>query len=493
MNPFCKFLFPWCGGREARPALRHYVPALALGACVLAAGCHKAPPGKPIEVEPPVHLVKPQRRDLHYQVGQPGWVYAYEQTSLYPKITGYVEKWYVDIGAPLEKGQLMADLYVPELHARYREKKELVKRAKEQVQVDERLVDVAEGNVQVAAADIVQARAEVKKYQADVERWESEVQRLSNLTQIVDKQVLVESQKQLKVYRASVTAAEAAVQSAQAREVARKADLEKAKADVAAAKVQVGVDQAADEDLAALVSYTHLHAPYDGVVILRNVNEGDYVEPRYGDASVPRAGYTTQIATQGVPLYVVARTDIVRVYVDVPEMEANYVHGPTKEGPGTKAHVRIQAVNDMDVEATVKRTSWALDYRSRTLRAEIDLPNKDRRIRPGMYAYGEVEIDCKDALTLPADAVIEIGNEQCCYLYEDGKAVRTPVQTGLNSRQYIQVFKKKVKDRWEAFTGNEEVILGELAELRNGEKVRVEHGKAKEGEGAAEKGDKEKR
>jgi HlyD family secretion protein len=449
--------------------------SLALGICVLAAGCHKAPPaGKGIEVEPAVRLVEPQRRDLHDEVGQPGYVYAYEQTSLYPKITGYVEKWYVDIGDPLKKGQLMADLYVPELHARYREKKELVKLDEEQVRVAERMVAAAEGNVQVAAADIVQARADVRKYQADVERWESEVQRLSNLTQIVDKQVLVESQKQLKVARASRSAAEAAVQSARAREVARKADLEKARADVAAAKVQVGVARAAEEDLAALVSYTHLHAPYDGVVVLRNVNVGDYVEPRYGDASVPRGGYSTQIRTEGIPLYVVARTDTVRVYVDVPEMEAAYVHGPTKEGPGTRARVRIQAVDDMDVEATVTRTSWALDYRSRTLRAEIDLPNKDGRIRPGMYAFGVVEINVPNAMTLPSDAVIEIGNEQCCYLYEDGKAVRTPVQTGLNTQEYIQVFKKKVKDRWEPFTGNEEVIRGELAELRNGEKVRVE-------------------
>ncbi len=494
MNAIDRFVSPERGRREARPALRRCVPALTLGICVLAAGCHKAPPGKPIEVEPPVHLVKPQRRDLHHEVGQPGWVYAYQQTSLYPKITGYVEKWYVDIGDPIKKGQVLADLYVPELHARYREKKELVKRAKEQVQVDERMVDVAEGNVKVAAADVVQARADVKKYQADVERWESEVQRLSNLTQIVDKQILVESQRQLKVYRAAVSAAEAAVQSSLAREVARKADLEKARADVAAAKVQVGVDEAAEEDLAALVSYTHLYAPYDGIVVIRNLNVGDYVEPRYGDASVPRGGYVTQIRSEGIPLYVVAETDVVRVYVDVPEMEAEFVHGPTREGPGTKARVRIQAVNDMDVAATVTRTSWGLDYRSRTLRCEIDLHNKDGRIRPGMYAFGMVEIERKNALTVPADAVLEIGSEQCCYLYEDGKAMRTPVQTGLNDRKHIEVFKKKVKDRWEPFTGDEEVILGDLAELRDGEKVRVEHGKAgKEGEGTAEKGAREKR
>jgi HlyD family secretion protein len=468
-----------------------------LGACVLAAmaGCHKAPPsGEPIDVEPAVRLVEPQRRDLHYEVGQPGYVYAYEQTSLFPKITGYIEKWYVDIGDPLKKDQLLADLYVPQLPPRYREKKALVELDEERVRVAERMVEVAEGNVQVAAADVVKARADVKMYQAWVERWESEVQRLSALTRIVDVQVLEESKKQLKTYIASREAAEAAVQAAQAREVARKADLAKAKVEVAAARAQVRVDRAEAEHLAALVSYMKVQAPYDGVVVIRNVNTGDYVEPRYGDESAPRGGYTTETRLVGTPLYVVARTDVVRIYVDVPEMEANYVHGPTDKGPGTKAHVRIQAVNDMEVDATVTRTSWALDYRSRTLRAEIDLPNKDKRILPGMYAYGLVEIDCKNALTVPSDAVVEIGNEYCCYLYEDGKAVRTPLQTGLTDHNHVQVFKKKVKDRWVAFNGDEEIILSDLAALRDGEKVRVEGGKAgKEGKGTAEKGDKEKR
>jgi HlyD family secretion protein len=466
----------------------------ALGACVLAVttGCHKAPPsGEPIDVEPAVRLVEPRRRDLHYEVGQPGYVYAYEQTSLFPKISGYIEKWYVDIGDPLKKDQLLADLYVPQLPPRYREKKELVELDEERVRVAERMVEVAEGNVQVAAADVVKARADVKMYQAWVERWESEVQRLSALTRIVDVQVLEESKKQLKTYIASREAAEAAVQAAQAREVARKADLAKAKVDVAAARAQVRVDRAEAEYLAALVSYMKVRAPYDGIVVIRNVNTGDYVEPHYGDESAPRGGYAAEARVQGVPLYMVARTDIVRIYVDVPEMEANYVHGPTDKGPGTKAHVRIQAVKDMEVDATVTRTSWALDYRSRTLRAEIDLPNKDKRILPGMYAYGLVEIDRKDALTVPSDAVIEIGNENCCYLYEDGKAVRTPVQTGLNDRKHIEVFKKKVNDRWVAFQGNEAVILGDLPALRDGEKVRVEQGK--EGKGTAGKGAREKR
>ncbi len=452
------------GGKTAgiNPAARW----AALLALITLAGCQKqAPEGKPIHVEPTVELVKPQRRDLHREVGQPGFIYAYEQTSIYPKITGYVEKWYVDIGDTLKKGQLLTDLYVPELQARYRQKKAEVKLSQERVRLAQRMVEVAESNVQVASADVAQAKADVGKYQASVERWESEVARLSKIIDVVNSQVLEESKKQLQANRAAFRAAEAAVKSAQARELARKSDLAKAKEDVEAAQAQVEVDQAAEEDLAALVGYTHVHAPYDGIVVIRNANTGDYVEPRYGDASVPVPGYAADTKQVGTPLYVVARTDRVRVYVDVPEAEASSVH------KGTKARVRVQANDYAEYSATVARTSWALDYRSRTLRAEIDLPNKEGALRPGTYAYGMVEIDRHDVLTFPMAAVTEIGNEVCCYLYEDGKAVRTPVQTGISDGEHVEVFRKKVKQKWEPFTGDRGSHSGEpggVAEQRHG-------------------------
>jgi HlyD family secretion protein len=477
--------------RISRP-VRHVCSALRVGSALLALaalnGCQKAAPeGEPINVAPAVQLVKPERRDLHREVGQPGYLYAYEQTSLYPKITGYIEKWYVDIGDNLKKGQLLADLYVPELKARYQEKKAQVKLSQERVGLAERNVEVAESNVQVAAADVVQARAEVAKYEANVERWESEVKRLGSITDVVNVQVLEESKKQLKANRAALNAAEAAVKAAQSRELARKSDLAKARVEVETAKAQVEVDQAAEENLAAQFSYTHMHAPYDGTVVVRNANTGDYVEPRYGDASPPVGGYAAETRTAGTPLYIVARTDLIRVYVDVPEMEANYVRR------GTKARVRVQASDNAEFPATVTRTSWALDFRSRTLRAEIDLPNKDRILLPGMYAYGLVEIERRGVRALPMAAVVEIGNETCCYLYEDGKAVRTPVQTGINDGQYVEVFRKQIKQVWQEFTGQEEVILGELAELRDGGKVRLENEKGSRKEDQAHPANEEKR
>ena len=87
------------------------------------------------------------------------------------------------------------------------------------------------------------------------------------------------------------------------------------------------------------------------------------------------------------PIYVVDRTDIVRIFVDIPEQDANYVQ------IGTKATVLAKAYRDQPIPGTVTRTSWALNIKSRTLRAEIDLPNPDSQILPGMYAYAKVIIE----------------------------------------------------------------------------------------------------
>ena len=74
------------------------------------------------------------------------------------------------------------------------------------------------------------------------------------------------------------------------------------------------------------------------------------------------------------PIYVVDRTDIVRIFVDIPEQDANYVH------IGTKATVLAKGYRDQPIPGTVTRTSWALNVKSRTLRAEIDLPNPDSQL-----------------------------------------------------------------------------------------------------------------
>ncbi|SIO32833.1 Barrel-sandwich domain of CusB or HlyD membrane-fusion [Singulisphaera sp. GP187] len=128
------------------------------------------------------------------------------------------------------------------------------------------------------------------------------------------------------------------------------------------------------------VDYLQLTAPYDGVIVSRNANTGDFVLPATGDpTAMQRAPHLSPGGT-AAPIYVVNRTDLVRIFVDIPEQDADYAH------IGSKATVLARAFRNEELPATVTRTSWALNVQSRTLRAEIDLPNPGGQLLPGMYA-----------------------------------------------------------------------------------------------------------
>ena len=106
----------------------------------------------------------------------------------------------------------------------------------------------------------------------------------------------------------------------------------------------------------------------------------------------------------------IARREIVRVFIDVPEDAAGYV------STGSKAVVCVPALQDREISATVMRTSGALSPNSRTLRAEIDLANPDGKMLPGMYAYAKVIIERVNVRCLPNSAVHQSGDQTCCYL-----------------------------------------------------------------------------
>jgi len=69
---------------------------------------------KSVSDPPTVRLIQPPVRNIVRVVGQPSFVDTYEQTAIYPKMTAYIEKWIVDIGDKVKKGDVLATLFVPE-------------------------------------------------------------------------------------------------------------------------------------------------------------------------------------------------------------------------------------------------------------------------------------------------------------------------------------------------------------------------------------------
>ena len=177
------------------------------------------------------------------------------------------------------------------------------------------------------------------------------------------------------------------------------------------------------------MGYLKLLAPYDGIIVARNANTWDFVLPSTGDPTAEMRAPDLSPGEQAAPIYVVDRTDIVRIYVDVPERDANYVH------IGSEARVKLWAYRDEWLPATVTRLSWALNTKSRTMRAEIDLPNPGSQILPGMYAYGKIVVERPDVRALPKSALTQAGGKSFIWRYENGHAVRTEIQTGVERRR----------------------------------------------------------
>jgi RND family efflux transporter MFP subunit len=132
-----------------------------------------------------------------------------------------------------------------------------------------------------------------------------------------------------------------------------------AEADLQAAHAEVN-------RLQALLEYDKIVAPFDGLVTRRLVNPGDLVQ--------------AAAATRTDPLFTCQKIDVVRVFADAPEASASAIR------PGTRAEVKLYGAGGMTVVGSVTRVAIALDPSTRTMHVEIDLPNPDEKLQPGMYA-----------------------------------------------------------------------------------------------------------
>jgi multidrug efflux pump subunit AcrA (membrane-fusion protein) len=449
--------------------VRYSLCVAALGGLSLSlaalSGCGRSSAAPPAEAattpEPPeVTVEHPARQVVRHTVEQPGQIEGFEQTPLYAKIAGYVAKWNADIGDRVTAGQVLAELSVPELNEELHQKEAALALAEAQVTEAERALGAAEATLKKSGAALKLAEAGRTRAESNYVRWEAEYGRIRRLlptggaTQS-DMDATTDSFKSAEAARdenrANIQLATAAV------------DASKAQRDQAAASVKVAQarTRAADADrrhTLAMLDYTQVRAPFDGVVTRRAVDVGHLVQP-------PSTAGTA-------PLFVVTRTDPVRIFVEVPEADAALVKD------GTPAVVRVQALQEQEFAGRVTRSSFVLDAQSRTLRAQIDLPNADGRLRPGMYATARLTVERPGALTLPASAVLVQEDERAVLRVESGRLVRMPVKLGLRQGDRVEVIQKQTAPprhgapaAWGALTGDE-VIAGQPGSLADGQAVR---------------------
>jgi RND family efflux transporter MFP subunit len=411
---------------------------------------------------PSVRVVTPERAIIHREVSQPGAIEAFEETPVFAKVAGYVKKWHVDLGDGVRKGQVLAELSVPELEVELEQKESLIRLAEEQVGQARKVALAEEAAVRSAEAKIREAEAGREQAAAERKRAQSQYERLARAGQsgVIEKESIEENRLSFEAAEAGLKQAEARVLTAQALRDESRAKRDKALADVRVAEANRKVAGDNRDYVRAQLQYTRLPAPYDGIVSHRGINTGDFVQ-----------AVTTG---KGRPLYVVQRTDLLRIFVQVPETDSDWVR------KDADARIRVPALRGQTFTGRVARTSWSLDPTTHTLRVEIDLPNAGGPLRPGMYAYASLTADLAEVLTLPRSAVategdVTRGYQTYCFQVEDGKVRRLPIELGPGDGERVEVLRKRIRagGPWEPFSGTEQVVRGNLSQVRDGQIVRV--------------------
>jgi len=407
-------------------------------------GCSKPASTEPqtkVDLAPPtvvrVTTIKPQRKTLKRALTQPAQIDAFDIARLYAKIPAYVQAFHADIGDEVSgpkydqsgvlarAGQLLAVLSAPEVLEEFNEKKALVAQAGAEVEQAQAAIKVAEADAVSNRARLKETLAAKERSAAEYERWASEYERVMQLVSrsAVTQKLADETRAQKLAADAARSEADARIESARSMVVAGEAQVEKARADEITVRARRDVAEAAQARAASLVDYLRIEAPFDGVVSERNVDTGFFAQAGGGSQS------------QSQPLYVVVRTDRVRVFVDVPEMDAPLVD------VGDRAVIRVQSLPGTEFPGDVTRTAWTLDPGTRTLHTEIDVPNSDKQLRPGMYAQVTIELaEAPDALVIPANATLaDNRGGATCFAVVDGKAARKPIQLGIRAGDEVQV------------------------------------------------------
>ena len=260
-----------------------------------------------------------------------GDVQAMEETEIYPRTSGYLKKWHVDIGDDVEKGRLLAEIDAPE---------------------------VAQELRQIEAA-LAQFHAKADHAAAGLRLAEATLNRNKTLpANAISKQELDQNVAALDTAKAAVAAAEADIQSATANV----------------------------ERVRELDAFSKVYAPFSGTIVARNIEVGQLVVP--GNNA-------------GQSLFRLAKTDPVRVFINVPQILASGVE------TGMEAEVIVRERPDHKFFGKVTRTARAIDPNTRTLRTEVQVPNGDRALLVGSYVLVKLDVRRRNApLLIPASALM---------------------------------------------------------------------------------------
>jgi RND family efflux transporter MFP subunit len=192
-------------------------------------------------------------------------------------------------------------------------------------------------------------------------------------------------------------------------------------------------------------AYQSVVAPFDGVITQRNVDVGALVQAD---------------AASGTFLFTLMHSDVLRIQLYVPQDEALGV------APGVEAVIRVPEIPGRDFPGTVTRIADALQPGTRTLLTEIDVPNPDHDLSPGLYCNVELKIPRKTpSLIVPSEAIVFNRDGLNVAVVENGVARIRRVTVVRDFGTTVEV-SAGVKD-------GDQVILNPPVDLTDGKKVQI--------------------
>src|ERR1700730_10859569 len=302
---------------------------------------------------PAAAVVKVTRRNISDSLEIASEFQPFQEVDIYAKVSGYIHKLNVDYGTHVRQGQVLAVLEIPELQ--------------QQLQQDE-------ASVRRSEQDLARAREELNRAQSAYTVAHVTYTRLADVQKSRPELV---SQQEIDVAQGKDLEAGANVSS-------EKAAIASAEQGLLVAKAALGKDQ-------AMFDYARMTAPFDGVVTQIYA---------YTGALLP-AGTASSKSDSG--LCRLAQNNLLRLVIPVPERAVSDIH------VGQTVAVDVSGLKKT-FSGKIVRFSDQIDTTTRTMHTEVDVPNPQYELVPGMYASVKMPLHAEPhVLTVPIQGVQAAG------------------------------------------------------------------------------------
>ena len=373
---------------------RFFVPVVTLfiAGVVAFLGCSCSKPGiaqaqelKTADITA-VAVAKATMEDMSRRIVLTAEFRPFQEIDVMAKIAGYVKKINVDVGDRVQEGQVLALIEVPEM-----------------------------------ADDQVRAQSLLSRSQAELARSKDELQRAESAHKIAHLSFTrlsdVAKQKQGLV-------AQQEIDDAQSKDLVAEAQVNAAKSSVSAAEQQVQVSLAEVQKTKTLIDYTRVTAPFAGLVTRRYADTGSMIQ----------AGIAS--STQAMPLIKLSQNSLLRLILPVPESAVPTVH------VGQEVDVRVATLS-RSFPGRVARFAGRVSPTTRTMDTEVDVPNPNLLLIPGMYAEASLTLDHRtNVLSIPILAVDLSSDEtsgQVAAVTPENRIEIRKVQLGTQTETKIEV------------------------------------------------------